>query len=245
VTPSAAALAAAEAAQAALAVGPIRVRIGLHTGEPLVTEAGYVGIDVHRAARIASVGYGGQILLSQATRDLVGAVRLRDLGEHRLKDLPAPKRIYQLGDADYPPLKSLNRTNLPVAATPLVGRKRELRELVELLRGDARLVTVEGAGGTGKTRLALVAATELVEEFADGVFFVALGPLGSSDLVAAAVAQAVGAEDDAGAFLREKTVLLVLDNFEHVLAAVSSCWKRFASSHSRDSGRNFTNAVLV
>src|SRR5215218_1010029 len=98
------ALAAAEAAREALAGGPIRVRMGLHTGEPMVTEEGYVGIDVHRAARIAAAGHGGQILVSQSTRDLAGANALRDLGEHRLKDLTAPERIYQLGDGDFPPL---------------------------------------------------------------------------------------------------------------------------------------------
>jgi class 3 adenylate cyclase len=113
------ALAAAVASHAALAGGPIRVRMGVHTGEPLVTEEGYVGIDVHRAARIAAAGHGGQILVSQATCDLVGADGLRDLGEHRLNDLMAPERIYQLGDDAFPPLKTLNATNLPVAANPL------------------------------------------------------------------------------------------------------------------------------
>jgi class 3 adenylate cyclase len=111
--------AAAVASHAALAGGPIRVRMGVHTGEPLVTEEGYVGIDVHRAARIAAAGHGGQILVSQATCDLVGADGLRDLGEHRLNDLTAPERIYQLGDDAFPPLKTLNATNLPVAANPL------------------------------------------------------------------------------------------------------------------------------
>src|SRR5213080_666401 len=106
--------------------GPIRVRMGLHTGEPLVTAEGYVGIDVHRAARIAAAGHGGQILVSQSTRDLAGADSLRDLGEHRLKDLTAPERIYQLGEQDFPPLKSLNQTNLPTQPTALIGREREL-----------------------------------------------------------------------------------------------------------------------
>src|SRR5216117_2405862 len=110
------ALAAAEAAREALADGPIRVRMGVHTGEPLVTEEGYFGIDVHRAARIAAAGHGGQILVSQSTRELVGGDALRDLGEHRLKDLSAPERIYQLGDGEFPPLKSLNNSNLPLPA---------------------------------------------------------------------------------------------------------------------------------
>src|SRR5437763_5941387 len=105
------ALAAAMEARDGLSGGPVRVRMGLHTGEPLLTDEGYVGIDVHRAARIAAAGHGGQILLSQATRELVRAEDLRDLGDHRLKDLTAPERIYQLGDADYPPLKSLHAQN--------------------------------------------------------------------------------------------------------------------------------------
>src|SRR2546428_6174592 len=120
------ALAAAADGRDALARGPIRVRMGLHTGEPLVTDEGYVGIDVHRAARIAAAGHGGQILVSQTTRDLVGGDGLRDLGEHRLKDLTRAERIFQFGEGEFPPLKSLNRTNLPVAAWPLLGREREL-----------------------------------------------------------------------------------------------------------------------
>jgi class 3 adenylate cyclase len=123
------ALAAAAEAREALAGGPIRVRMGLHTGEPTMTEEGYVGIDVHRAARIAATGHGGQILLSQATRDLAGADDLRDLGLHRLKDLAAPERLYQLGDDEFPPLTSLDQTNLPVQPTPFGGRERELAEV--------------------------------------------------------------------------------------------------------------------
>src|SRR6184192_436713 len=178
------AVAAAAEGQRALDGGPICVRIGLHTGEPLVTDEGYIGIDVHRAARIAAVGHGGQVLLSRSTCDLVGADGLRDLGDHRLKDLTAPERIYQLGDGDFPLLKSLNATNLPVAANPLVGRERELADLTARLRDSTRLVTLTGPGGTGKTRLALQAAAELVEEFRGGVFFVALAAVSASDLVA-------------------------------------------------------------
>jgi class 3 adenylate cyclase len=144
------ALAAATVAREALAEGPVRVRMGLHTGEPTVTEEGYVGIDVHRAARIAAAGHGGQILVSQATRDLAGADRLRDLGLHRLKDLAAPERLYQIGDDEFPPLKSVDRTNLPVQPTPFVGRDRELAEVVALLDVH-RIVTLTGPGGSGKT----------------------------------------------------------------------------------------------
>jgi class 3 adenylate cyclase len=138
------ALAAAAAGRDALSAGPIRVRMGLHTGEPVVTAEGYVGIDVHRAARIAAAGHGGQILVSKSTRDLSGADSLRDLGDHRLKDLTAPERIYQLGDGDFPPLKTLNATNLPIAASALVGRRRELEELEAMLRDGARAVTLTG-----------------------------------------------------------------------------------------------------
>jgi class 3 adenylate cyclase len=159
------ALAAAAEGRDALESGRINVRMGLHTGEPLLTEEGYVGIDVQRAARIASAGHGGQILVSQSTRDLAGSDALHDLGEHRLKDLTAPERIYQFGDADFPPLKSLNRSNLPVAATPLVGRAQELRDLLKLVRAAATVVTITGPGGSGKTRLGLQVAAELVDEF--------------------------------------------------------------------------------
>src|SRR5205807_3252188 len=147
----------------ALADGPIRVRMGLHTGEPLLTDEGCVGIDVHRAARIAAAGHGGQILLSQATRELARAEDLRDLGDHRLKDLTAPERIYQLGDGDFPPLKTLNATNLPVVSNPLVGRELELHELTEMLGASARFVTLTGPGGSGKTRLSLQVGAELLE----------------------------------------------------------------------------------
>src|SRR5205085_8761615 len=167
------ALAAAREAQTALD-GRIRVRIGLHTGEPVLTEEGYVGLDVHRAARIAAAGHGGQVLVSQSTRDLTAAPDLHDLGHHRLKDLTAAERIYQLGEGTFPPLKTLDRTNLPITATPLLGRERELRELTEALRNGSRLVTITGAGGSGKTRLAVQVAAELTDDFADGVFFVPL-----------------------------------------------------------------------
>jgi predicted ATPase len=214
------ALAGAAEGCEALEGGPIRVRIGIHTGEPLVTGEGYVGIDVHRAARIGAVGHGGQILVSQSTRDLAGSDSLRDLGEHRLKDLSAPERIYQLGDGDFPPLKSLNQTNLPVQPTPLVGRERELVEVLALL-GRNRLVTLTGTGGSGKTRLALQAAAELVDEFADGVWFVSLASLTDATLLKPTIAQVVGARGDLHEFLKPKCSLLLLDNLEQLLPNVA------------------------
>src|SRR5436190_22115778 len=214
------ALAAVAEAHDALASGPIRVRMGLHTGEPLLTDEGYVGMDVHRAARIAAAGHGGQILVSQSTRDLAGADGLRDLGRHRLKDLVAPERIYQLGDADFPPLKTLDRTNLPLAATPLLGRTRELADLTSALRNGTRLLTVTGPGGSGKTRLALQVAAELVDDFADGVFFVPFAAVHDHTLVPQTVAQAAGVQrlED----LHTSTVLLLLDNLEHLLPSAGT-----------------------
>jgi predicted ATPase len=210
------ALAAAAAGRDVLASGPIRVRIGVHTGEPLVADGGYVGIDVHRAARIAAAGHGGQILVSQSTQDLAGSELLNDLGEHRLKDLTAPERIYQFGDDDFPPLKSLNATNLPVQPTPFVGREQELSQVLALLSSHY-LVTLTGAGGSGKTRLALQAAAETVEEYPDGVWFVSLAAVRDPQLVEPTIAQAVGSPDDLREFLRGKKALILLDNLEQLL----------------------------
>jgi predicted ATPase len=221
-----AALQAAAEAQAALVAGPIRVRMGLHTGTPLLTEEGYVGVDVHRAARIAAAGSGGQVLLSDSTRSLVNASALRDLGEHRLKDLAAPERIFQLGEADFPSLKSLYRTNLPVPATPFLGRQQELAEVVALLmRDDVRLLTLTGPGGTGKTRVALQAAAEAAELFPDGMTWVSLVQLRDPALLLPTVAQVLGVKDESGrepaerlaAVLAGKQALLLLDNAEHLL----------------------------
>ena len=215
------ALAAARHAQQALNEGPIRVRMGLHTGEPVVTDEGYVGIDVHRAARIAAAGHGGQVLLSQTTHDLLGSeVELHDLGEHRLKDLAEPLRLYQLGDGEFPPLKSLNQSNLPVQPTPLIGRDGELADVLELVSSH-RLVTLTGPGGAGKTRLGLQAAAELVGEFRDGVWFVALASLRDAELVLTTIAQTLGVREPqtASEYLRGKETLLVLDNLEQLLQA--------------------------
>ena len=184
------AVGAAEAMTDALAAGPIRVRAGLHTGTPLLTDEGYVGDDVHRAARIAAAGHGGQVLVSSATATLV-EIGLTDLGEHRFKDLGAPERVYQLGGETFPPLKSLYRTNLPIPATTFLGRERELTEIGELLSDSARLVTLTGPGGTGKTRLAIQAAAQLAESFPDGIWWVSMSPLRDARLVTSSVAQAL------------------------------------------------------
>jgi len=214
------AVAAAGEARDSLAAGPIRVRIGLHTGEPLVTDEGYVGMDVHRAARIAAAAHGGQIVLSEATRRLLSAeASVHDLGEHRLKDLVHAERLYQLGEGDFPPLRTLDATNLPLASSPLVGRDSELPELVAMLSNGTRIVTLTGAGGTGKTRLALQVAAELVGTQRDGVYWVPLAGLSDRELIESEVAQAIGAPDDLTGFLRGRELLLVLDNFEHLIEA--------------------------
>ena len=222
------ALEAAAEARDELERGPIRVRMGLHTGEPLVTDEGYVGIDVHRAARIAAAGHGGQILVSQSTRDLAATDRLRDLGEHRLKDLTAPERIYQLGDGEFPPLKTLGATNLPVAASPLVGREHELAVLSELLLDGTRLLTLTGPGGSGKTRLALQVAAEISDEFPGGVLFVPLAEVQSADLVEGTITSTIGVREAAD--LRDRRALIVVDNFEHVLDAAPAVAKLVGAS---------------
>jgi predicted ATPase/class 3 adenylate cyclase len=215
------ALAAARAATEALGNGPIRVRIGLHTGSPLLTDEGYVGADVHKGARIAAAGHGGQILVSAATAALVDGAELKDLGLHRLKDLTEPERIYQADPDEHPPLKTLHQTNLPVPATPFLGRSAELADLAALLsRDDVRLVTLTGPGGTGKTRLALQAAADAADSFPDGVWWVPLAPLRDPALVLESAAKALGASSDLGEHIGDKRLLLLLDNFEHLMGAV-------------------------
>lgn len=214
-----AAVEAARVAQKALADGPIRVRMGLHTGTPRVTDEGYVGVDVHRGARIAAVGHGGQVLLSQSTRDLIDAA-VRDLGLHRLKDLSAPERLFQLGDGEFPPLRSLNLTNLPVQPNPFLGRERELAEVLELAR-QTRLLTLTGPGGSGKTRLALQAAALLANEHEHGVWWVPLAAVEDERLVLESAAQAVRARDGLAEHVGDKSLLLLFDNFEHVVGAAA------------------------
>jgi predicted ATPase len=211
------ALAAAREAQEEL---HLPVRMGLHTGTPLHTDEGYVGVDVHRAARIAAAGHGRQVLVSTATAALVDGEELCDLGEHRLKDLSAPERIHQLGADEFPPLKTLYRTNLPVPATPFLGRDDELATVHELLgRDDARLLTLTGAGGSGKTRLALQAAGAAADAYPDGVWWVPLAPLADPADVGPAAVRALGGGGTLPEIIDGRRLLLLLDNFEHLVEA--------------------------
>jgi len=239
----AAAVAAAADAQRLLeheawpAGGEVHVRMGMHTGEAMLGGDNYVGLDVHRAARVASAGHGGQVLISDTTRALVDralpdGVELKDLGSHRLKDLPTPEHIYQLVigglQADFPPIKSLDArpNNLPMPVTTFVGRERQIEEIKARL-AVSRLLTLTGPGGTGKTRLSIRVAEELLDEYRDGCWFVALDALREADLVPSAIASALGvrvpgdrpALDALNAWLAEKQLLLVLDNFEQITAA--------------------------
>jgi predicted ATPase/class 3 adenylate cyclase len=235
------AVAAAVTAQRALAGYPwpqgatVRVRMGLHTGEPAQTAEGYVGLDLHRAARIMSAGHGGQVLLSHTT--LPQGVSLLDLGAHRLKDLQQPSQLSQLViaglPANFPPLKTLDSSpnNLPLQPTPFIGREKEVNAVQQLLlRDEVHLVTLTGPGGTGKTRLGLQVAAEVSEHFTDGTWFVSLAPISDPDLVVPAIGQALGlreARDQAPleqlkSSLKEKKELLLLDNFEQVVSAALS-----------------------
>ena len=215
---------------------PVRVRMGLHTGEGRLGGDSYVGLDVHRAARIAAAGYGGQVLLSAGTRALVEAAlpvgaALRDLGPHRFKDLNQPEQVAQLLIAglqqDFPPIRSLDtQRTLPTELTSFVGRQREVDDATRLM-ATTRLLTLTGAGGTGKTRLAIRIAAGLDSSFGDGVFFVDLAPLTDPALVGSSVARSLGLREQADrpivdqlkAHLGPRELLLVLDNFEHLLPA--------------------------
>jgi predicted ATPase/class 3 adenylate cyclase len=212
------AVAAAQKIATALAPGPIRLRIGVHTGVPLVTDEGYVGEDVHLAARVAAAGHGGQILLTGATAALVGAPTV-ELGEHRLKDVEGPVRIAQLGSGRFPALRTGSSTNLPVPPSSFVGRERELAELLGRVESGARLVTLTGPGGSGKTRLAIEAARALVHEFEAGVFWAGLATLRDPARVHDELAAALGARDDLAAHIGGRRVLVGVDNFEQVVEA--------------------------
>jgi predicted ATPase/class 3 adenylate cyclase len=217
----------------------VRVRMGIHTGEPSNAEEGYVGMDVHRAARIAHVGHGGQVLLSETTAalvrdDLPDGVSLCDLGRHLLKDIHRPERIFQITapglQENFPALNSLDHSldKLPLPLTRLIGRVRELEALKRLI-DEHRLVTLTGPGGSGKTHLSLVAARKLSANFKDGVYFIPLEALSDVNFVTANVARTLGLREqqDEDALLtlkkhlQRKQCLLILDNFEHILPAVS------------------------
>ena len=212
------AVAAATQGQQLLSSGPVKVRIGLHTGVVRLTDEGYAGRELHRAARIAASGHGGQVVVSAATAALVEC-ELLDLGEHRLKDFVEPVALFQLGRKHFPPLKTISNTNLPRPASSFVGRARERNELLDLLRGNTRLVTLSGPGGSGKTRLALEVAHELVPGFKAGVFWVGLAALRDPTLVIETIAQTLGAKDSVAGHIGERELLLLVDNFEQVVEA--------------------------
>jgi predicted ATPase/class 3 adenylate cyclase len=219
--------------------GPLRVRMALHTGAAEERDGDYFGPPVNRVARLLSAAHGGQVLLSLPTQELVrdqlpSGTGLRDLGEHRLKDLFRPERVFQLLapelPSEFPPLRILDvyRNNLPIQPTPLIGREKEVAEVCErLVRLEVRLVTLTGAGGTGKTRLGLQAAAELTEEFHEGVFFVSLAAIRDPQLVVSAMAGTLGVKEEGGqplleslkSYLAERRMLLLVDNFEQVLEA--------------------------
>lgn len=237
-----AAVAAAAQAQRDLAAYPwpagerVRVRMGIHTGSPQVHDGGYVGLDVHRAARIAAAAHGSQVVMSEATATLVGGslppgVSMRDLGSHQLKDITQAQHVFQLVfdglQADFPPLKTVGASSsLPRPATPLVGRDGELAQLAALLRSpEVRLVTLTGPGGSGKTRLAIEVARRLVERFPDGVYFVPLAPVSTGEVMWTSIAEVLDAPPQGrippGFFdhVAHRSALFVLDNLEQIHGA--------------------------
>src|SRR2546423_10022935 len=197
------ALSAAAQGQEALASGDVKVRVGLHTGELQQTGEGYAGRELHRAARVAAVGHGGQVVLSAATRALVDG-ELTELGEHRLKDFDEPVALFQLGRERFPPLKTISNTNLPRPASSFIGREREREELLGLMRNGFRLVTPSRPGGSGKTRLAVEVASELVPAFKAGVFWVGLAPLRDPALLTETIARTLGAKDSLAEHVSER-----------------------------------------
>jgi predicted ATPase len=209
---------------------PVLIRIGLHTASIRPTDDDYFGQPVNRVARIMSAAHGGQIILSDATKVLLPSrLALKDLGEHGLKDLLEPSRLWQLGPGEFGPIKSLtaHRNNLPIQTTSFVGRQDELRDLGALL-GKSRLITLTGTGGTGKSRLALHFAAENMDRFPDGVWFAELAALPDRENVLRELVTCVGAPETAGSaidrlivFFGSKRNCLIIDNCEHVLDIVS------------------------
>ena len=221
------AAAAALAAQEALADGPIRVRMGLHTGTPLVTPEGYVGIDVHRGARIAALAHGGQILLTEATAGLLGDDAVTTaLGLRRVKDFDAPVLLIQLGHEVFPAVRTPGAIDLPVPVTRFVGRTRELHDAVALwIEQEPRVLSIVGPGGAGKTRFALELARLLVDDADGATVFVALAALTDASVVVEQIAERLGATSfDAQGIadrIDGRRTHLVLDNVEQLLPAVA------------------------
>ncbi|MGB3495183.1 MAG: tetratricopeptide repeat protein [Elainellaceae cyanobacterium] len=216
---------------------PLKVRVALHTGEADLRDGDYYGPTVNRCARLRSIGHGGQVLLSHATYELVQdslpeAITLQNLGRHRLRDLQRPEEVFQLIHPDlpseFPPLRSLNvvPNNLPQQLTSFVGREQETREVMQLLK-TTRLLTLTGTGGCGKTRLALQAAVEVLENYTDGVWFIDLAPVTDPNLISQTVAKALNVKEEPGCSLNETLLkvlhntssLLVFDNLEHLMQA--------------------------
>jgi predicted ATPase len=212
------ALSAAKQLTEALTAGPIRVRVGLHTGRPLVTSEGYVGEDVHVAARVAASAHGGQVVVSNTTAGAVNFA-LTDLGEHLLKDIDGPVSIFQLGEESFPPLRTISNTNLPRPASSFVGRRGEVEEVLSRIEDGARLVTLTGPGGSGKTRVAIEAAASMVPSFRAGVFWTGLASLRDPGLVTETIAQTLGANEGLHEHIGERELLLLVDNFEQVIEA--------------------------
>ena len=230
----------------------VRVRMGLHTGQPTRLESDYVGMDVHRAARIASAAHGGQIVLSATTAQLIAdqspELQLKDLGWHRLKDIPQPERILQLMadelPQEFPALMSLGTpTNLPTAPTPIIGRDGELAEITaQLAGGAARLVTLTGPGGSGKTRLAIAVAGRRRPR-ADGVYFVPLATANTADVMWSTIAETLGIVGEGRAppaffeHIAQRDMLLVLDNLEQLADAPRIVSELLATRRSSPSSR--------
>jgi len=229
---------------------PLRVRMALHMGTAEERDEDYFGPPVNRVARLLSAAHGGQVLLSLPTHEMVrdqlpAGMSLAELGEHRLKDLFRPERVFQLSapglPVEFPPLRTLDtyRNNLPLQPTPLVGREKEVSEVCDLLRGtETRLLTLTGPGGTGKTRLALQAAADLLDDFPDGTFFVPLATLSEAELFLSTVAETLGVretgeqplDESLKDYLKERRLLLVLDNFEQVLGAAPTVTELLAGA---------------
>jgi predicted ATPase/class 3 adenylate cyclase len=229
------AAAAALAAQEALAHGAISVRMGLHTGTPTVGGEGYIGVDVHRGARVAALAHGGQITVSPTTAALLDGCTQRDLGLHRLKDFEGAIRLWQLGDREFPPLRTPGSVDLPTPATRFLGRDRELFDAVSLVyEKDPRVLSVLGPGGTGKTRFALELSRLVPEDAEGGTVFIPLAPQSDAELVRAAVADRLGVRSPDVAMIAARVggrrTHVVLDNAEHLLPEVALPLAELATS---------------